>query len=463
MENLFTRINNLIKQKLNDPNTYVEKTFSYLKIYQHALNYSVQKKDEYLFKNFINLPYSIQVGIYWLKSKLRPTRNKYPILNEYAIIDPDRTVLDNDGKWHSMYFDNIRKIIPTNQLSLLSNVSKTNDHYDFNITTLKEQLPPLDQTEKNILREINTSVKHAANSKRFSKYELMHLKSQMHIFFESFRLYYRLFIKQRTKHILLTCHYHNEGLISAMKLLNISTTEIQHGLIARNDIYYVYDPQFKENMYQAMMPDRIIVYGPYWKQMLQQGCEFEPQNIYVGGDYLYRLPRSSEKKITKENMILICAQKTMSKDYIKYILILLDLIKTYPDWKVTIKLHPLEWLKDDYYALEKYGVQVVSNEISLDTLLMRSKIHITIYSTTIYDAIGLDIVNFSLQNFGIMRDYAQGMITEGVALPLYTHENPIEKYYKIKEQPDIESRMLPREEVYDEYNPDVFKKILDLN
>jgi len=60
-------------------------------------------------------------------------------------------------------------------------------------------------------------------------------------------------------------------------------------------------------------------------------------------------------------------------------------------------------------------------------LLRSARIHISIYSTTFYDALGYDVVNFSLQNFGKASDYARAIVEEGAALPLEIHEDAIEK------------------------------------
>lgn len=463
MKKSFSEIYNYTKEKLAHSSRYTEGEFSFLKIYQHALKFTLTQQQQKLIRNYFRFPYWIQLAIHAIKAKRSPVKNDPPKLKEYVILEPGRVVLGDDGAWHSIYFDKITNLIGRENVSIICADDESLAPYDFNINKISFKLPLPDETEKKLLRDINSSLKKARASKQFTSLELKHLRSEMHLFFESFRFYYNLLKKQKIKHFIFVCHYYREGLIVAMKKLGINNTEIQHGLIAGNDLYYVYDEQYAEVMNRAMMPNRIIVYGPYWKRMLENGCEFRSRDIYIGGDYLYRLKTLDPKKTEKENLILICTQTGMKDDYSKYIYILLEYLKKYPEWKIIVKLHPSQMDKTVYDEFIPYGVEIVDRQIPLDILLSRSKIQITIYSTTIYDALGFDVVNFSLQDFGIMSDYAHDMIEEGAAISLHSNEDPIEKFYKIKQQqPDIESKLLPREEVYAPYNPEIFKKILEL-
>jgi len=248
--------------------------------------------------------------------------------------------------------------------------------------------------------------------------------------------------------------------MAAMKKLGIKNTEIQHGLIASNDLYYVYDEQYAEVMNRALMSDRIVVYGPYWKRMLENGCEFRSKDIFIGGDYLFRLKTLESKKPEKENLILICTQTGMREDYFSYIKILLGFLKKHTEWRVAVKLHPSEFDKTIYDDFIPNGVEIIDKQIPLDILLCRAKIQITIYSTTIYDALGFDVVNFSLQDFGLMSDYAHDMIEEGAAIALHSDEDPIEKYYQIRQNKTEQFQLLPRDEVYAPFNAQVFRQLL---
>lgn len=314
-----------------------------------------------------------------------------------------------------------------------------------------------DANERKMLKEMLEVLRHSKNSKQFTDEEWLQVRSSMHIFYEDFRFYYNLFKDQPTKCLLFICHYHNEGLIAALKILNILCVEVQHGLIASNDLYYVYHEQFASVVGKAFFPDKILVYGPYWKRILEMGCEFRSFQINVAGDYLYRSSSISNNTHQKENIVLICAQKNLHEDYVIYAKRLSEYLKKHSDWRGIVKLHPLEKNKAAYEELKAYGMEIVDVETPLDALLSKSKIQISIYSTTFYDAFGFDVINFSLQDFGTMSDYASDMISEGVAAPLNADEDPIEKFHAMKK---ADYTPLPREDVYAPFDEELIRQAI---
>ncbi|MFM7727827.1 MAG: hypothetical protein ACKO7B_14075, partial [Flavobacteriales bacterium] len=213
---------------------------------------------------------------------------------------------------------------------------------------------------------------------------------------------------------------------AALEVLGIKSIELQHGLIAGNDLYYQYSDVFRNGVKDAFFPDNIFVYGSYWKNILLKGCEFRESDIVEAGDYLWQ-PEQNKEEIQKSNIVLICAQKGFHSDYLNYAKSLKPWMDKHHDWKWVIKMHPLEKRKSEYYTLSNFGFEVVDQEQSLNTLLCSARIHISIYSTTFYDALGYDVVNFSLQDYGTASDYARALTKEGVALPLRIDEDPIEK------------------------------------
>jgi len=290
----FSEINIYTKEKLAHASRYTEKEFSFLKIYQHALRFTLFGQQQKLIRNYFQFPYRFQLFVYWLKSRSLTNKRIQPKLKEYVIIDPGRAVLGDDKAWHSIYFDSLTELIGREKLSIICVANETSVPCDLKSSSLIGKLPSLDSTEKKLLKEMNSSVRKAVSSKQFTSLELNHIRSEMHLFFESFRQYYNLFKQQKIQHVIFVCHYQREGLIAAMKTLGIKNTEIQHGLIASNDLYYVYDEQFSEVMGKALISDRIVVYGPYWKRVLENGCEFRSRDIHIiqksRYSYRWRLP-----------------------------------------------------------------------------------------------------------------------------------------------------------------------------
>jgi hypothetical protein len=106
------------------------------------------------------------------------------------------------------------------------------------------------------------------------------------------------------------------------------------------------------------------------------------------------------------------------------------------------------------------GVEIRDIETPLDTLLSKAKIQISIYSTTFYDALGFNVCNYSLQNYGSMSDYAADMIAEAVALPLDIQENPVTKYLNETQESQAYAS---RSEVYSPFNSSIVASAIGLH
>ncbi len=456
----FSIINEYLKVKLLHPARFGRSKFSFLKIFQHGLYFHFTKQRKKIIFNYLRFPLRVQLLIYWLKSKFHAPPKSKAQLKEYVILFPDRVIMGEDGQWRSIYFDRIVQLIGTERVTTINQVATSLIKSDYTLKELSGAFSPLDKTEYELLSELNLTLSSARKSKQFNQLELKQIRSAMHIFFEEFRLFYSILKNQPTRKLLFVCHYHNEGMLAAAQALGIESIEFQHGLIATNDLYYVYHEQFASVIGKAFFPNKILVYGRYWQRILENGCEFHSYQIHVAGDYLYRQSPSKMNAIQKENIVLVCAQKNLHDDYISYVEILVNYLKHHKDWRLIIKLHPQEKNKEAYYALASKGIEIRDVEIPLDMLLQNCKIQISIYSTTFYDALGMNVCNFSLQNYGSMSDYATSMISESVAYPLYSNEDPIQKYLSLGN--DLSS-LTPREEVYGNFNPELIKRAIELN
>jgi hypothetical protein len=230
---------------------------------------------------------------------------------------------------------------------------------------------------------------------------------------------------------------------------------LQHGLISGNDLYYQYSSTFKKGVKHAFFPDNICVFGTYWKEQLLKGCEFEFSQITLAGDYQWHAEKS-DFNLIQRNQVLICSQKTMHEEYIAYAHQLKKFMSKHPDWKWVIKMHPLEMHKEQYYKLEEYGFEIIDNQKTLTELLLESRIQISIYSTTFFDALGYNVDNFSLQGYSIHSDYAASMIAERVAHPLFFDEDPIEKHLTSTG----DRQLLSRDEVYAPFDSEAIRSAI---
>jgi hypothetical protein len=453
----FSELNRLFDEKLKRSDVYVTEGKSFIKIFQQGLSYASNKDESKLIKNYLSYPACVQVALMRLKAMLRAPMPQEPIDTPFLIIEPNRLIADPSGKFHSIYFEQIANTIGRERVTWITKKKDSRFPTAISLNQLPHNYAAPDHAEIHVLKIILKTLKKLHADNRFTTREKDHIQSCFHIYYDDFRFYYRLFKESKVNCVLFICHYQTEGLIAALNVLGIKAVEAQHGLIAQNDLYYSYKHHFAKGLKHADFPDHILVYGTYWKELLQRGCEFEPSQIHVAGDYIWRNP-STGAAPHKKNTVLICAQKTMHTEYVGYAQRLQPVLKNHPDWHWIIKLHPLEKNKALYEPLQKIGFEIVDTERTLDDLLHECRIQISIYSTTFYDALGFDVVNFSLQHYGTHSDYAADMLREKVALPLTIDEDPIERYYAEKANP---SSLLSREEVYPSFNASAVKTLLE--
>jgi hypothetical protein len=442
----FEKLNRFFQERLRDEHSYRSSHYSFLKVFQHALSYDQIGAHSRVLKNYLAWPLWAQAALLRLKAQLRKP-SPVPALNEVVFIDPGRLVADETGTWHSIYMEKIISLFNEKKISHFG--KKKDSHIEFHHTldSIDRNYSAPDERELSMLREIHDVANKAKASTHWTSAEKDQILSALHVFYDDFRFYYKLFNNQPVKSVVFISHYHNEGLIAALQTLGIRSVEIQHGLISTNDLYYVYSSVFSSGIQQAFFPDRICVYGNYWKRILKQGIEFTDEQVVVAGDYLFH-PATKKANIEKQNVVLICAQKNMHEEYVEYAHFLLPWMEKHPDWKWIIKLHPLEKNKAAYEELKQLNFEIVDHQRSLDSLLRECRIQISIYSTTFFDALGFDVTNFSIQQFGMYCDYAAQMVEEGVALPLLTIEDPIEKAEALVEK----TLPLKRDDVYAQFN-----------
>jgi hypothetical protein len=158
----------------------------------------------------------------------------------------------------------------------------------------------------------------------------------------------------------------------------------------------------------------------------------------------------SPEKINKENRVLLCAQKNLSAPYIEWIRFMRDhVLPNHPDWKLIVKLHPLESEEKKYMNEASDCVEVLPISASLNEELVRAKIQVSIYSTTFFDALGMNVKNYSLNEIEYSSDYAAEMVELGVAESLKNLEDVIAKYERSPNVLDY----LTRQDVFSSFQP----------
>lgn len=442
------------------PDLYIAQgeCFSYLKLFQHASSYHALGDKRKLIPRTIDRT----AALLPLKQAVKHTlkRPKAPAMREVVLLDDKRTVDTPEGR-KSYYFHHIVNELGANKLTVVNDSHKNTA---LPVSVDKPTLDALgscalDSIDRRVLRDLLAVLKRAKNALRSQPLLYDYLASAFTVFFADFHRFHHLFKGKGVRHFFLTTHYHREGLIAAAKMNGVTVTEFQHGLIAREDLYYAYPPfvcGFTEN---ALFADRICVFGEYWKRVLVSGEGYPEDAVIVLGDYSLRAEGVARYKgIDKVNALLVTAQKNCVDEYLNYVTGVMELFnERYADWELWVKLHPLERKPEAYEVLKNHPqCRVFGKESDLMHLLAQCKVQVSIYSTTLFDALGLDVVNLSIQNYGRSADYARAMVSERVALGVRSDEDPIAAAHSAES-----GKLLPEFEVYAPFAREMAHRLLD--
>jgi hypothetical protein len=409
----FSQANDWLKKRLEGRDEFMGSRNSFFKIFQHGIVYSFLEIKNKKLKTFFHHPLFVQKLRWKLKSLLKSKATRFQ-LNEIVMLDPGRVHIDEDGNHTSVYFNKIQKTLPKSKYTLINEDPKHGLPCDYTISDL-DCLPfPSGDAADWMFKEVNDVAKKLRNSVYYSAEEKELILSCLHLFLVSYIRYLSIFQKSKIKKLFFIRHYHNEGIIAAAHDCGIETIELQHGLINKHDLYYVYDDAFQKNLNNAFFPNRILLFGQYWKDVLSKGAEWKPEQLIVAGDYLSSKV-TEQKDAKKENVILVASQKTLHDLFIPRIKELLASLQNHPEWRIILKLHPFEKETEKYSELAGDRLEIAPLHSNISDYLEISKIQVSIYSTTFFDAIGKNVVNFAWTGNFLGGDYADALIEDGIA------------------------------------------------
>lgn len=452
----FSQQHDFLLKKLSEVSIFEGENWNFLKIAQHALIYSNNNTSSKLLSTRWDKPLWLLKMIFRIKRAKDKGAGSMPEFNPVLFLDDGRFATDAQGKTHSVYFEKILTQIDASKRTVIQLDENVDLDADYRLLQLRKAMgaPVLDKNLASMIREAKQVVGQFRKAD-FTPQEQQYFASAMQVFIEEFAFYNTLFTGKKVEKCFFCTHYHREGLIAAAQVHGIEMIELQHGLIAENDLYYAYPDYVKKASKPALFPDKLLLFGEYWRDIVLRGNERRPEDCIVAGDYSYSVIKP---KAEKANTIFIGAQKNMAQPYVDYVKNLLGkMAEQHPDWKVKLKMHPLEKEVALYRAISHPQFELIGNEGDLHALLAESRIQISIYSTTFFDALGLNVINFSLQGFTEFADYAADMIKENVAYALDFDDDPIDRYTHVIAE---KKPLMTRDSVYAEFEKDTIKKVL---
>ena len=376
-----------------------------------------------------------------LKSNLGHSKQAIEALKNkpYLISDDGRIAIDANGLPHSYYFSNLMNALQ-NELCVhvidKKRHQKSQCHFIIEQLTQSIVLQTLNEREKLLIANIRTTFKRIKASKIFNEKELHNIAFAFQNFFNQYKTWSRLLDQLNPSLMFCIVHYHNEGKMLAFKRKGIKVIELQHGLISTKDIFYVFPAQVKAVVDKALFADEIWVYGNYWKEVLSRGAEYS-HHTKVAGYYLYDqfegyadAAREIDLFASRNQLILITTQTFLHEPFVAYIKWLNnDILKRKLPFKILVKNHPLE-KKEHYQSLEKEELVKIVN-YPLPVIFKQVCMHVTIYSTTLYDGARAGVPGFSLY-CEPQKDYIEEILKSGVAVALQPNQNPIDLISEMK-------------------------------
>jgi hypothetical protein len=446
----FNFIQQEFERRFPDGMLFDGNNFNYIKLVQHGLSYALTDAEDKLLKKNPFSPW----WIFKLKSWVNAKRNREVNFTQQKsasilFLEGRRKLRLPTGEEISPITHLLRETVLSTEYSWWDTTGAFESEADFSVKNMSNWFPPTNDIQNEIYFELKGILRQIKKAEVLSSSEFQFVESAFFVFFESFRRWQSLLIVAKPKTLVCITHYHNEGCLAAAKLLGIKTIELQHGLISKHDLYYVYPKQYLEAVSKGMFPSEIWLFGNFWKRVLEGGSELACMKPIVIGNFTTDVSITSIDSV-KENRVLLCAQKNLSEPYIAWIRFMRNnILPLHADWKLIVKLHPLESEVKKYENEANDFIEILPISASLNEEFKRAKIQVSIYSTTFFDAIGRHIKNYSLVDIGYSSDYAAEMVSLGVAEALTKWEDVIAKFEEAPDQTDN----LTREDIFAAFQP----------
>jgi len=448
----FSDANEAFFKSFDDPSIFDCQDFNLIKVAQQGINIG------YDFRCDLELSFMGAMLKRELSNKLKRVRSPHlkkklssmaeklrgfghrPIL----ILDELRVIKLNDGQYASTYFSRILPCLNRDSTIYASAMhansyapEELKEPLDVDLSTVSIALSAVGLLHKHrtLFKALQSALQVIKGKSRFCKQEIACIARAFQIFWDQYRSMDFVLQHLSIKKALLICHYGNDGSIMALRQHGAEILELQHGLIAASDAFYVYPANLAPIRARALFPDKILTYGPYWSRTLRQGSEFHRSQIDEIGFYLEtskELTDSSKERIKKRgthwtDYILVSGQTNLFETYNDYAIWLSDeLQRTSRDHLILFKPHP-NTEKGVHGSLRALPNVVVVDQLeSMHALMKCCAYHISIYSTTLFEAALYPIHNYALVDPACV-DYVNEVLSTGIAESLGMRENPVTK------------------------------------
>jgi hypothetical protein len=222
------------------------------------------------------------------------------------------------------------------------------------------------------------------------------IRRRLYSFYWLKKWYTLLLWRVRPSYVLVRNAFRPEA-IAAARERSIGTVELQHGLINRYQIMYAWCPYALPYRATLPMADRLLLYGAYWKEeLLTTG--FWGDDVRVAGSPRIDSYRQHRKETADTGVctLLLTSQGVDTDKVLGFLNQFLDLARGQAEVRLVVKMHPRFELNKDIYTAafgtdQRVTILAGNEEPSTFTLLTRASLHLSIYSSCHYEALGLGV------------------------------------------------------------------------
>jgi hypothetical protein len=433
----FTTKKATFNQYITHPEIFDCDDFNIIKLFQYA----IFREEGFNARPYWKWPFFLIQILLFIK-RLRIKKQPHFVTNTNISIlagDTHRSILNNAGEYKSRYFENILK--PLNREKTIfvnTNLIPSETTHDANFHDFYEyySVLPLTNDDKRLLKHLKNTYNNILSKLHLDASKIRILQEVIQIFWQQYRAY-RTFLEYypNLQIAFIFPHYQMESLIYALRRKNVKIIELQHGLIANEDMFYVYDKKILKVKEKALFADEMWTYGEYWKKILLTGYEYDDKQIKIFGYYLYyekNFSREFEQfadKIKKQysTIVFATAQKNLEQHLAEYLNFLLkDSHQKKQNIALIIKPHPSAAQDINQFLIKDFQNTFVVN-YPMEWLFQLCDIHLSIYSTTLFDALMFKVKNNYALNHPLFSDYVEGIVKQGIAQKLEMNENVMDK------------------------------------
>lgn len=355
-----------------------------------------------------------------------------------------------DGLWWDVYFDPLIEEFNLNYSLIESSYnglhlmpSRTKNIYYFDVYEFytrwisKKKKLQLNQKDLQVLDDLQQLVCETFNV----KLDVKNIALRKLTMRKQLLPYFTKVLKTcKPKALIVSVAYFCPFLVEAAKSLNIPVIEFQHGTIYDFHMGYSYPMRISS----SFIPDHFFLFGEFWKKAAH--FPVDSSNLHVVGYPYFSIKkeelsvRQEKSQVKDSKSVLFISQGTIGVELSK---LAVELKQINPKITILYKLHASEYnsWEERYPWLLDSGVSVIHDDRQdLYQLIVSSNAVVGVYSTVVYEALGLNakVYLLNLPSITSLRNLIEDKLVTVISSATELNENLNRNIHSIEK---VESEM----------------------